>query len=179
RIERILLEIAKQCDRIALYVAAKAFRTGLVINSDPKERHRRNHLTHFAFERVLGRAYVGRRIVAVSPTRTIIAFARHERRPNDQSEHRSPVIAATSLLLPAMLLEPAPELRPRAFHQCMGADAHDTRPGAAVRPDLSVFHEEVYASPRPSEPPGANSQPTSTAHFVRERAEQPIEVMQI
>src|SRR5262245_21868681 len=40
-------------------IAAKAFRTGLVIDGNPKERHRANHLTHFAFEGVLGRAHVG------------------------------------------------------------------------------------------------------------------------
>jgi hypothetical protein len=39
-IERFLLEVAQKRDGIALDIAAKALRTGLVIDGKPKERHR-------------------------------------------------------------------------------------------------------------------------------------------
>jgi hypothetical protein len=108
RIKRLLPEIAEKRDRVALDVAATAFRTGLIIDGKPKERHSADHLSHFAFERILGRAHVCRRIAALSPSRKIISVTRHDRRSNQQSENRSSVIASACLLLTAMLLQPAP-----------------------------------------------------------------------
>src|SRR5262245_55491787 len=67
RIQRLPLKIAEKRDRIALDVAATAFRTGLVINRESEERHGANDLAHFAFEGGLACAHIGRRIAAATP----------------------------------------------------------------------------------------------------------------
>lgn len=41
-----------------------------------------------------------------------MAIARHDRRPDDQSENRSPMITSACLLLTAMLLEPVQSFVP-------------------------------------------------------------------
>ena len=102
RVERLLLEVAEQRNGIALYVAAQAFGTGLIIDGEPKEWHCTNHLTHLALEGVLARAHVSRGFVAVSPARKIITAACHDRCPDDQSENRSSVITSACLRLTTM-----------------------------------------------------------------------------
>ena len=67
RIERLLFEVAEKCDHVALDVAAKALRTGFVLNGEPKERHCTNHLANFTFEGLLGHAHATRRVVALAP----------------------------------------------------------------------------------------------------------------
>jgi hypothetical protein len=59
----------------------------------------------------------------------------------------------------------------------MGADAHDTRTSATVRPHFTILHEEIYATLRPPKAPRAGIEGARAAHSLRKKTKQPIELV--
>ena len=63
---------------------------------------------------------------------------------------RSHQVAAT-IMLTAMLAQPAPEIRFRIRPRCVRAHAHNAGTLTTLRPCFAALHKEIDAAPWPSE----------------------------
>src|SRR5687768_16139551 len=94
RIGRRLAVVTEKRNRVALDVAPLASLARLIVDRDPKKRHRTDDLTHFALKVRFAGARHGVCRIALAPGRELMAVARDQRRADDQPEDGAAMIAA-------------------------------------------------------------------------------------